>query len=159
MIERARREACRLLGGWRPLFTPRSSDRRAHRAEALGRRGERIAAGRLRRDGLTILARNRRIAGVEIDILALEPADGRRVLVEVKTGVTNPHPERRVDRARLRRLERAAEAVGRDHPVRIEIVAVDLSGRRPTIRRIEPDSADLGRSRRLRGSRGSDFGR
>lgn len=134
---------------------PRSADR----GRALGRAGERMAARRLQRDGLTILARNRRIAGVEIDILAAEPGTDRRVLVEVKTGATNPHPERRVDAARLRRLERAALSIGRDHPVRIEVVAVDLSGPHPEIRRIEMEPSDLGCSRGLRGARDTGFGR
>lgn len=90
------------------------------------------------------MSRNRRIAGVEIDVVAIEPRTGVRLVVEVKASADGQPPERRVDAARRRRLVRAATSLGRDHAVAVEVVAVDL--RRPGIdgvRRIRLDEADL----------------
>ncbi len=57
--------------------------------QALGRRGEQLAAEHLRRGGLELLARNVRTARGEIDLIAFEPAGGADggvlVFVEVKT--------------------------------------------------------------------------
>src|SRR5260370_20577660 len=67
-----------------------------HRIE-LGRRGEREAARFLRRQGLTVVTRNFRAAGAEIDLVAL---DGPTlVVVEVKTRIEMGagRPEEAVD--------------------------------------------------------------
>lgn len=54
--------------------------------QEVGQRGEELAAAELERQGLTVLARNWRCRHGEIDIVALENADGRRTVVfcEVK---------------------------------------------------------------------------
>lgn len=54
--------------------------------QRLGAAGERIAARELERQGLRIIARNVRVAGVrgELDIVAIDA--GTLVIVEVKTG-------------------------------------------------------------------------
>ncbi|MDG2021914.1 MAG: YraN family protein [Phycisphaerales bacterium] len=106
-------------------------------AAEIGREGERIAAIRMAETGLRIVARNRRIAGVEIDILAADHARDEWVVVEVKTTSNGSPGERRVDRHRLRRLARAASVIGVDRAVRITIVAVDLRNTPPDIRMFE----------------------
>lgn len=113
-------------------------------ALARGQRGEALAIERLLADGCRIVSRNRRIAGVEIDVLAIEPRTGVRLVVEVKASADGRPPERRVDAARRRRLVRAATSLGRDHAVAVEVVAVDLrrSGL-DGVRRIRLDEADL----------------
>ena len=123
-------------------FTDRTRGAAAARSGhlAVGRRGERLAAGFLRGLGYRILARNQRIAGVEIDILATHPDDGIHLLIEVKTTSGGGFPERRVDGQRGHRLHRAALAVSRDHPVAIEVMAVDLSVTPVGIRRIRLES-------------------
>ncbi len=99
---------------------------------------------RLRADGCRILGRNRRIAGVEIDVIARD-ADGETLLViEVKASGDGRAPERRVDAARRRRLRRAAERLGSHHRVAVEVVAVDLRAVGPgSVRRIRLEPADL----------------
>ncbi|MFB6241052.1 MAG: YraN family protein, partial [Gemmatimonadota bacterium] len=75
----------------------------------LGRRGEELAARRLRRDGLRILATNWRSGRLEIDIVA---RDGDTVaFVEVKSRGPGPQaPLEALGRDQRRRLRRAAEA-------------------------------------------------
>ncbi|MAD78412.1 MAG: hypothetical protein CMJ51_03460 [Planctomycetaceae bacterium] len=119
---------------------------------AVGRRGEDIAAKFLRSQGHRILARNRRIAGVEIDLLVVHPDDGVHRLIEVKTTSIGGYPEDRVDRRRRGRLQRAAGAVGRDHPVAIEVISVDLSTSPAGIRRIRLEGAVGNDGIRARGS-------
>ncbi|MFB0984917.1 MAG: YraN family protein, partial [Phycisphaerales bacterium] len=99
----------------------------------IGRHGEHLASVHLVEGGLRIVARNRRIAGVEIDLVAADDARHEWVVIEVKTTTTGTPGERRVDRGRLRRLERAAITLGHDRPARIMIVAVDLRCRPPEI--------------------------
>jgi putative endonuclease len=102
-----------------------------------GRRGERLAAAHLLERGLRIVTLNRRIAGVEIDIVAADDARNEWVVVEVKTTTSGTPGERRVDRNRLRRLERAATTLGVDRAARIMIVAVSLRETPPEIRIFE----------------------
>jgi Holliday junction resolvase-like predicted endonuclease len=78
---------------------------------------------------------------VEIDLLVVHPDDGVHRLVEVKTTSIGGYPEDRVDLQRQRRLQRAATALGRDHPVAIEVVSVDLSTSPAGIRRIRLEGA------------------
>ena len=99
----------------------------------IGRHGEHLASVHLVEGGLRIVARNRRIAGVEIDLVAADDARHEWVVIEVKTTTTGTPGERRVDRGRLRRLERAAITLGHDRPARIMIVAVDVRCRPPEI--------------------------
>ncbi|MGQ0612296.1 MAG: YraN family protein [Planctomycetaceae bacterium] len=74
-----------------------------------GRRGERAAERLLRREGLTILARNWRAAGGELDLVAL---DGETIVfLEVKSreaGFDGPWPA--VSYAQRRRIGSAARA-------------------------------------------------
>ena len=99
----------------------------------IGRHGAHLASVHLVEGGLRMVARNRRIAGVEIDLVAADDARHEWVVIEVKTTTTGTPGERRVDRGRLRRLERAAITLGHDRPARIMIVAVDLRCRPPEI--------------------------
>jgi len=94
-----------------------------------GDAGERLAAAYLELTGWTVLERNRRLAGVEVDLVAAEGAT--RVLVEVKFrgrwdwgGAAAA-----VDRAKRERLRRAARALEQDGVarVRVDVVAVELT--------------------------------
>jgi putative endonuclease len=95
-----------------------SEDRR----RALGRRGEQLAAGELKRRGYRLLAQNVRTREGEIDLIAL---DGRTlVFVEVKTrciasrqrGIREDQdPLRGLGARQRRRLRRMAATWLRDH--------------------------------------------
>ena len=116
---------------------------------SVGSRGERAAAGHLRRHGYRILARNLRNKLGEIDILAEAP-DGRTiVVVEVKSSAVrpgddgrsaNPPPEVHVNRAKQRKLVSLACQTARrnrlaDRPIRFDVIGVELPTKgRPTIR-------------------------
>jgi putative endonuclease len=80
------------------------------RSRALGAEGEARAAHLLESKGYTILARNTRADGVEIDLVARR-AD-TLVFVEVKTRRSRAHgaPEEAVDWRKRRRLVRGAAA-------------------------------------------------
>ena len=77
---------------------------------ALGRLGERKAAGYLARKGLDILARNVRIAGAELDLVACE--GDLLVFIEVKSTRTGSRCEgfEKIDAAKRRCLRRACRA-------------------------------------------------
>jgi putative endonuclease len=100
-----------------------------------GRRGERFAERVLRRAGLTILARNWRAAGGELDLAALEGET--LVFVEVKTresGFSREHPP--VSRHQRRRIARAARAFRQRYgvrhlPFRFDLITVAGDPRRP----------------------------
>ncbi len=102
--------------------------------EPLGRRGERLAARYLRREGLTILARNYRCPGGEIDLIALDPPrrTGRDAdticFVEVKTRSDDTYtaPASAVDRAKRSRLKRAAGFYLADHDTRGYVTRFDI---------------------------------
>jgi putative endonuclease len=102
---------------------------------ALGRYGEDLAARRLAEAGLTVLARNWRCRGGEIDILASE--GDVLVVCEVKSrrsGVYE-HPMAAVTARKAERLRRLAEHWLADHGgppaggVRIDLVGVVLPDR------------------------------
>ncbi len=85
---------------------------------ALGADGETHAAAHLERRGYTIVARNVRAGGVEMDIIARR---GRvLVFVEVKTRRSTRFgaPEEAVDARKRARLVRGAVAWLRENPVR-----------------------------------------
>ena len=97
--------------------------------DALGRRGEAIAARHLVRSGLTIVERNWRCPHGEIDLIARDGAD--LVFVEVKTrsGLDYGHPLEAITPRKLARLRRLAGAWCLAHPeqtgdIRIDAVAV-----------------------------------
>ncbi len=117
-----------------------------------GRLGEDRAVAKLRADGCRIVGRNRRVAGVEIDVLAEDPNEQVLLVVEVKASGDGRPPERRVDVSRRRRLVRAATRLGLSRRVAIEVIAVDLrSSDADAVRRIRLEPADLEFSPRQRG--------
>ena len=81
--------------GFADLFSPWL--RRVFPRKTLGQRGEKEAARHLQRLGYKILARGRRLASGELDLVAL---DGRTIVfVEVKTRTSQDagHPANAVD--------------------------------------------------------------
>ena len=113
-----------------------------------GRDGEALAADHLQGKGYRILHRRYRAAGGEIDLIAEDR--GCCVFVEVKsTDRPADRPEDRVRRGKRRRLIRCArQFVEREAPAgaaeyRFDVVAVDLSARRPRVEHIE-DAFDEG---------------
>lgn len=109
-----------------------------------GRRGglgELLAAGWLAACGWEIVARDERIAGVQVDLVARRGAVD--AIVEVKTRARDDEapPELRwlVSSGQLRRLERAARAWAARHPrlVRVDVVEVRMGRPWPRLRRHE----------------------
>ncbi|MDA8201406.1 MAG: YraN family protein [Chloroflexi bacterium] len=108
-----------------------------------GERGEALAAAHLESIGWTIVARRVRVGRDEIDVLAVEPSgtpgnSGTLVVVEVRTRTTDRYgtPEESVDRAKVRRLYRAASRLRAlpelpdgtpvpPLPLRVDLLAVD----------------------------------
>ena len=100
---------------------------------SIGRCGEDVAAKELARRGIHVVARNRRVAGVEIDILGFDRIHDAWVIAEIKTSVSNRRPERHLRPTQRRRLERAGIRLGFDARVGIVVLAVDLGCRPPQI--------------------------
>lgn len=115
---------------------------------AIGARGEREAAKFLRRAGYQIKGRNLRLSAGEIDLLCTDPDHRTIVVVEVKSrvrtgqpGSSRVNPEAAVTahkRAKLASLTRTLRRANgwEDRPVRIDVVAVELSpdGREAQVR-------------------------
>jgi putative endonuclease len=116
---------------------------------ALGRRGERLAARMLRRQGYQILGRNVRLSIGEADIVCVAPDRETVVVVEVKTRrrgeSISPRgnqmaPEASVHARKRRKLAAVARMLARangwnDRPVRIDVVAIEWPEQgRPTVR-------------------------
>lgn len=95
---------------------------------ARGDAGERLAAAYLELAGCTVLERNVRLGGVEVDLMAAEGAT--RVVVEVKLRgrVDYGGAALAVDHAKRLRLMRAVRALqqGGVSRVRVDVVAIDL---------------------------------
>ena len=102
-----------------------------------GKRGERIAAMYLQKQGYKIIEMNFKARYGEIDIVALDPSAGSGqvtlVFVEVKTRKTYEYgrPEEAVDPRKLRMVVKTAEYYKLLHPelpelLRVDVVAVDL---------------------------------
>lgn len=97
--------------------------------DALGKRGEDLAAAHLRTRGYRIVGRRERILRGDIDIVAL---DGRTVVfVEVRSrsDTLHGHPAETVGPTKQRRIAELANAYIRRHrlqdcQVRIDVVAV-----------------------------------
>jgi putative endonuclease len=110
------------------------------RAEARrGRSGEDLAAEYLRRQGMTILARNYRCRTGEIDLVARH--GGVVVYVEVKERRTASHGTaiEAVTWAKRQRIVRAARAFAATHhladtPTRFDVVAIDWRPSGPQLR-------------------------
>ena len=149
----ARDDSPSLLAGWwwrmrRLLGLPRGGrpnlpEARPVDPQALGRLGERFAARALTRSGLRIIARNHRVAGVEVDLIAESPDEDLLLVIEVKTGRGSVPPERRVDRDRRRRLSRAARCLAGNRAVGIEVVAVEIGPAGTVVRRIRLEPAEI----------------
>jgi putative endonuclease len=103
--------------------------RRVFPEKTLGQRGENEAARFLKRLGYKILARGRRLASGELDLVAL---DGRTIVfVEVKTRTSQDvgHPAEAVDAIKQRKLTRLAVTFMKRHglleyPARFDVVAI-----------------------------------
>jgi len=104
-------------------------------AQDRGRAGETLAAAYLELLGFRCVARNVRLGGVEVDLVA---DDGpSRVLVEVRlrtradyggAALTVDHRKRE----RLRRAARALEQQGARHP-RVDVLAIDVTAEGATL--------------------------
>lgn len=94
--------------------------------QARGRGGEALAAAYLELLGLTIVSRNVRLGGVEVDLVAADGAT--HVLVEVKLRSRGDYggAALAVDGAKRGRLMRAARALGGGAAVRLDLVAIEL---------------------------------
>ena len=97
--------------------------------DALGRRGEQLAADYLQGLGLRIVERNWRCSLGEIDLVARDGSE--TVFVEVKTraGLGYGHPLESITAVKLARLRRLAAAWCEAHPehggsIRIDAVAI-----------------------------------
>jgi len=108
-------------------------------SDALGQRGENVAARYLRNQGYKILERNFRCEVGEVDIIA---RDGRTlVFAEVKTREQDdPMPEDQINEAKRHQLTKAAKFYLSRYgvpqpPARFDVVAIVWpSGREPQIR-------------------------
>lgn len=96
--------------------------------EKIGRVGETLAAGFLRRHGLRVVARNVNLPEGEVDILA---RDGRwQVVVEVRTITGTQDPLEAYGPDKRRRVARLARRLAAD---RVDLVAI----------RLTPDAAEF----------------
>jgi len=93
--------------------------------DALGRRGEQLAASYLEGRGYTLIDRNWRCPQGEIDIVARDA--GELVFVEVKTrsSVAFGHPLEAITAVKLARLRRLAAAWCDAHPGPHDSVRID----------------------------------
>ena len=104
-------------------------------AQDRGRAGEALAAAYLELVGCRLVARNVRLAGVEVDLVVDDGVS--RVLVEVRLRSRADYGSAattldRTKRERLVRAARALEQQGVRHP-RVDVVAIDLSATGATL--------------------------
>ena len=97
--------------------------------DALGRRGEAIAAQHLEASGLTVVDRNWRCPQGEIDLVARDGVETVFIEVKTRSSVAFGHPLEAITVAKLARLRRLAAAWCEAHPgqhdrIRIDAVAV-----------------------------------
>lgn len=94
-----------------------------------GAAGETLAASYLALRGLDVVARNTRVAGIEVDVIADDGAT--RVLVEVKFRARGDYggAALAIAREQARRLRNAARVTAAEsgRPVRIDVVALELT--------------------------------
>ncbi len=112
------------------------------RGIALGPRGEAIARRHLRRRGYLILARNFRVAGAEIDLVALDGDTLVFVEVKAREGIESGTPREAVDDQKQEQIRRAAASyVTMRHAqavaTRFDVVAITGSGRNHTVELIK----------------------
>ncbi len=93
--------------------------------DALGRRGEQIAARHLESRGLSILDRNWRCPQGEIDIVARDGVEVVFVEVKTRAGLGYGHPLESITTVKLARLRRLAAAWCEAHPGRHERIRID----------------------------------
>ena len=112
---------------WKPFANQLRSRWREYRS--LGARGERFAAGLLRRAGMKIVARRVRLHQGEIDIVALDR--GTLVFVEVKTRQSDlcGAPHEAVDFRKQKKLTLLASVYCKKYrienmPIRFDIVGI-----------------------------------
>lgn len=98
--------------------------------ESLGARGERLAAGFLKKNGYRIVEMNLKLGDDEADVIAVDP-DGRTVvIVEVKTRADDGQaPEWSIHQNKQYHLARLASRLAkrkeyRDRPFRFDAIAV-----------------------------------
>ncbi|WP_404336833.1 YraN family protein [Sphingomonas sp. MMS12-HWE2-04] len=109
----------------RPARPRTTGDRRA--AEAIGRRGERLAGWWLRLKGWRILDRRVRTPAGEVDLIARK---GSLVaFVEVKTRATDAELDFAIDAFRLSRVAAAAEYLmpryaGPNDDIRVDVILI-----------------------------------
>jgi putative endonuclease len=105
-------------------------------ARTRGLAAEAMAAAYLELIGCEMIARNVRMHGVEVDLVARE--DRTHVLVEVKWRNRSDYggAALAVDHVKRRRLLRAAHhaAAERSGPLRIDVVAIELSSEGAAVR-------------------------
>jgi putative endonuclease len=116
---------------------PGERGRRARRAQARGVAAEAAACAALQHDGWTVLARRRRTAAGEIDVVA--ERHGTLAIVEVKARPRLADAAAALSPRQQARLLAAAEIILAEHPewgpagVRFDLLLVDAAGR---VRRI-----------------------
>ena len=122
---------------WLTKFLSKNDQR-----DAMGDRGENLAASFLREQGMKILERNFRTPVGEIDIVAR--LGQVIVFAEVKSrSYDDPMPEDQVDQHKQHQLTKAAKAYlsrfGVEPPARFDVIAVLFTsgGRPPVIRHTE----------------------
>jgi len=104
-------------------------------AQERGRAGEALAAAYLELVGFRLVARNVRLAGVEVDLVVDDGAS--RVLVEVRVRSRGDYGGAaatilRTKRERMIRAARALEQQGVRHP-RVDVLAIDLTSAGATL--------------------------
>ncbi len=123
-----------MMGWFQNLFAPKKTT-----SNAMGDRGENLAARYLRNRGYKIISRNFRCDGGEIDIVA---RDGKTIVfVEVKTrSYDDPTPEAQVNEHKQHQLTKAGKVYLSRYgypqpPARFDVVAIIWpQGREPIIR-------------------------
>ncbi len=110
--------------------------------KAFGRRAEGLAAEYLRLKGYRILERNWRTRFGEIDLVAQKGDTLVFVEVKARRGREKGLPEEAITEAKKAKLLTLARAYlssyqGRTEKVRFDVVAFDLSGRKPSIRHLK----------------------
>ena len=81
----------------------------------IGRLGERLAEGFLRKRGVRILAQNYSVHGGEIDLVGFRRGGLLYIEVKTRSGTGWGTPAEAIHREKLRRIERAAKAFARAH--------------------------------------------
>ena len=97
-------------------------------ARTRGAAGEALASAYLTLVGCEVMARNTRIADVEVDVLARERETAVVVEVKLRSRADYGGAVLAVSRSQGERLLRAARVLSSQHdgPVRVDVIAIDL---------------------------------